>query len=162
MLSAQSKLIQLLSELENYIQQIPEEKLSQKPAPDKWSNKEILGHLVDSALNNLQRFTEIQFTPRPYVIRKYAQDDLVRANDYQHADTREILQLLIALNTRIIRVMDQQTEEMLAYEIEIEKGQTEDLRFWNQDYVDHFEHHLRQIKKKAAPTMRQPGTLNYV
>lgn len=147
MQTPQSKLSHLLTELENYIQQSTEEHLSQKPASGKWSKKEILGHLVDSALNNLQRFTEILFMPRPYVIRKYAQDDLVQANDYQHADTREMLQLLIALNTRILRVMDQQTEEMLAYEIEIEKGQIEDLRFWNQDYVDHFEHHLRQIKK---------------
>jgi hypothetical protein len=35
-----------------------------KPAPDRWSKKEILGHLIDSAANNHQRFVRAQGTPR--------------------------------------------------------------------------------------------------
>jgi|TARA_R110000737_G_scaffold264685_1_gene272514 hypothetical protein len=59
--------------------------------PKKWSKKEILGHLIDSGINNLQRFTEIQFSDRPYVIRKYNQNELVIVNDYQNAEIKEIL-----------------------------------------------------------------------
>ena len=65
-----------------YIQNCPTEELAQRPAPSKWSKKEILGHLVDSGVNNLQRFTEIQFHPKPYVLRNYNQDELVKINDY--------------------------------------------------------------------------------
>ena len=31
-----------------------------RPAPDKWSKKEILGHLLDSAVNNHHRFVRAQ------------------------------------------------------------------------------------------------------
>ena len=42
---------------------ISDEAASRKPAPNKWSKKEILGHLIDSAANNHQRFMRLQLTP---------------------------------------------------------------------------------------------------
>ena len=39
----------------------PEGELRRKPAPGKWSRKELLGHLIDSAANNHHRFIKIQF-----------------------------------------------------------------------------------------------------
>ena len=52
-----------------------------------------MGHLVDSGINNLQRFVEIQYAAKPYPIRKYEQDALVEANLYQNSDINEILHL---------------------------------------------------------------------
>jgi len=138
--------LQLL--LEKGLTGIPEispEKLSSKPHPGKWSKKEILGHLIDSAVNNLRRFTEIQFESKPYRIQKYKQDQLVIANDYQHAEAAELLNVWNALNQRIISVMQKQTDEVLAYEIVVEENQLLDLRFLMVDYVDHLEYHLQQI-----------------
>ncbi len=40
--------------------EIPAEELLERPAPGKWSKKEILGHLIDSAINNLKRFVDVQ------------------------------------------------------------------------------------------------------
>src|SRR5215510_4964344 len=60
-----------------------DQQLLQKPAPGKWSKKEILGHLIDSAINNLQRFIEVQFLPQPYHIVSYKQNELVAVNHYQ-------------------------------------------------------------------------------
>ncbi|MGE7686034.1 hypothetical protein [Peribacillus simplex] len=55
---------------------IPEEfnrmtvkELNHRPMPHKWSKKEILGHLCDSALNNMNRFIKIQYEEQPYVIQ---------------------------------------------------------------------------------------------
>ncbi len=59
-----------LSQLEKHIQEVPHqfkqlssEVILNKPAPGKWSKQEILGHLIDSAINNLKRFTDAQYFP---------------------------------------------------------------------------------------------------
>ena len=84
-----SKLKTLIEETASFLENCPREEMDFKPTPAKWSKKEILGHLVDSGINNLQRFTEIQYQPKPYPIRGYDQDDLVRVNDYQNAEPVE-------------------------------------------------------------------------
>ena len=115
-------------------------------APNKWSKKEILGHLIDSVVNNLHRFTEVQFQANPYHLRGYNQEELVKANDYQNADIKEILGLFLQLNHRILKILAKQTPEMLAYEMVITDGTTVDLAFWIADYVEHAEHHLKQLR----------------
>ncbi|WP_428740253.1 DinB family protein [Tenacibaculum sp.] len=139
------KLEQLLKSGAEYISNSLESDLTYKSNPKKWSKKEILGHLIDSGINNLQRFTEIQFDNKPYRIRKYNQDRLVKANDYQNSETKEILEFWKSINNRILYVIKQQTEETLAFKIELEKEDFSDLRFLMNDYVDHMEHHLNQI-----------------
>ena len=64
-----NRLEQLLKSGLEYISKSSESELTQKPNPEKWSKKEIIGHLIDSGINNLQRFTEIQFENKPYKIR---------------------------------------------------------------------------------------------
>ena len=73
------------------ISKISKENMSFKENSEKWSKKEILGHLIDSGINNLQRFTEIQFENKPYRIRNYKQKELVKANDYKKSDIKELL-----------------------------------------------------------------------
>lgn len=144
-----NKLEQLLKSGLNYISQSSESQLTYRTSPEKWSKKEILGHLVDSGINNLQRFTEIQYENKPYKIKKYKQDELVRANNYQESKIEEITELWFAVNKRIISIMKNQTEITLNYEIEITQDERSDLRFLMIDYVDHLEHHLNQIMKKS-------------
>ncbi len=139
------KLETLLQATVQYLNAKSLAELEHKPAPSKWSKKEILGHLIDSAINNLQRFTEIQFEAKPYVVRKYRQDELVAANDYQHADLQELIQCWLGLNRRIKHLMQLQTPETLAFALVVEDGQTENLAFLMTDYVAHMEHHLKQF-----------------
>lgn len=139
------RLEQLLKLGLGYISQYSESELMYKHSPEKWSKKEILGHLIDSGINNLQRFTEIQFENKPYKIRKYNQDALVKANNYQEARIVKITKLWLEVNKRILNIMKDQTEIMLNYEIEISEGEFSDLRFLMIDYVNHLEHHLNQI-----------------
>ncbi|MBL6445948.1 DinB family protein [Fulvivirga sp. 29W222] len=140
-----SKLEELLTEASNYIKSTSPSQLDTKPSPEKWSKKEILGHLIDSAINNLQRFTEIQYSTKPYQVRPYEQDMLVKANNYQNADINELLNVWLALNTRIKEIITHQTEVTLNYSLLLPNGEENDLRFLIDDYVVHMAHHLKQI-----------------
>ncbi len=143
------KLGNLLQQTAQFLQALSAAELTAEPAPGKWSKKQILGHLIDSAVNNLRRFTEIQFSSRPYPIQTYNQDELVKANDYQNADIQELIILWLSLNRRIQQVMLLQTEQTLSYPIILPGGENADLRFLMLDYVDHLEHHVRQIKNST-------------
>lgn len=142
------ELEKLLITGEKYFADYSEEDFSKKVSSDKWSKKEILGHLIDSAINNLQRFTEIQFQDKPYQIRTYHQDELVKANDYQNSDVEQLLALWLSLNYRVVNLIGLQTDRTLAYEIRFVDGQTSDLKFLIKDYVKHTAHHLNQIMSK--------------
>lgn len=145
--NAKQELNQLLKTAKDYVLSASEKELAHKPKPNKWSKKEIIGHLIDSAINNLQRFTEIQFAEQVYKVRKYNQDGLVIANNYQNAEISEILGIWLSLNHRIVCIMDQQTEETLAYQLELPNGEISNLHFLMTDYVNHFDYHLKQIVK---------------
>lgn len=142
------KLEKLLNIGQEYLSNSSDNHLCYKYSKEKWSKKEILGHLVDSAINNLQRFTEIQFVNKPYKIRKYNQNELVIANDYQNEETTEIIAFWLTINNRIKNLIKLQTETTLIYKIELEHNNFSDLRFLIIDYVAHLEHHLNQIMKE--------------
>lgn len=114
--------------------------------PAKWSKKEILGHLVDSAIHNLVRFTEINYLEKPYHHRPYNQNDLVSLNQYQTIDTNELIQLWLSLNKQIIRIFKSIDHKALDYQIILNDQSVIDLKFLITDYVEHLEHHINQIK----------------
>lgn len=124
---------------------IPVDQWELKPAPHKWSKKEILGHLVDSARSNLQRFTEVVHAEPPYQVEPYNQDQLVLANQYQKEPIELIQSLWVSLNRHIGYLMDQQNQEDLAKPLILPDGTNSDLLWLMEDYIDHLEHHLRQI-----------------
>lgn len=122
-----------------------ESEMTYKVSAGKWSKKEILGHLIDSGINNLQRFTEIRFEEVPYSIRNYKQNELVKANGYQHSETKEILDFWKSINNRILYLFSIQNEKLLSFKIVFDNGNVSDLKFLMEDYVNHLEHHLNQI-----------------
>jgi hypothetical protein len=141
-----------LLQLEKHIQEVPEqfkklpaESILKKPAPGKWSKQEILGHLIDSAINNLKRFTDTQYFPQPYTVLRYQQDDLVVINRYQQLPLEHLLQLWSVLNKQVLHVISNIPPEKLAYTIITPSGDTNTLEWLAIDYVDHMEHHLKQI-----------------
>jgi hypothetical protein len=114
--------------------------------PGKWSKKEILGHLVDSAIHNLVRFTEINYVEKPYRHRPYNQIDLVYLNQYQTMDILDLTTLWLSINKQILRLMKSVDEKALDYKIILSDESIIDLRFLMTDYVDHLEHHIRQLR----------------
>lgn len=63
-----NRLIYIIHEAPKLLMGIGEEKMLLKPSIDKWSKKEILGHLIDSATNNHQRFVRAQFEMNPEIV----------------------------------------------------------------------------------------------
>ncbi len=114
--------------------------------PGKWSKKEVLGHLVDSAVHNLVRFTEINYVEKPYRHRPYNQIDLVNLNHYQTKDIEELNQLWLSLNRQIIGIMKTVDDKALDYKIILSDESVIDLKFLMTDYVEHLEHHINQIR----------------
>jgi len=129
------------------LKQLPSTELLNKPAPGKWSKKEILGHLIDSAINNLKRFTEIHFLPQPYKVISYDQVNLVIVNDYQNQPLDQLLDLWQALNRQIVSVVRNIPAEKLSCPVDpqYENKELKTLGWIICDYVAHMEHHFRQI-----------------
>ncbi len=125
---------------------LDEAALGTRPSPDKWSKKEILGHLVDSGLYNLERFTKIRFCTPPFEIVPYPQAELVKANNYQSQDISDILALWKNLNKQILSLWESYSDTELKIKIDNPTfGNGGDLLWWMEDYTDHLEHHLCQI-----------------
>lgn len=139
------KFDQLLNENSEFFPTIDAAILEERK-PGKWSKKEVLGHLIDSAIHNLVRFTEINYAEKPYRHRPYNQIDLVNLNQYQTKDINELNQLWLSLNKQIIRIMKSVDEEALDYKIILNDDSVIDLRFLMTDYVEHLEHHINQIR----------------
>ena len=139
------KLNYLMSSAKVYFEKADTAILEQRPAPGKWSKKEILGHLIDSAINNIRRFTEIQDSEIPYQVSSYNPDQLVFANHYQEKEPSELFQLWFHLNSHIRLLIQNQTVDSLALPLLLPNGETKDLKFLINDYADHLEHHLDQI-----------------
>jgi len=146
MIQEVNKINQIIDEIQYLISSHSIEEFETKPSNLAWSKKEIIGHLIDSALNNIQRFTEIQYSEKPYQIRKYNQDALVKVNNYHNKDILDLFQLWFQLNKQISFIIQNQTQKTLEYALILPDGQTKNLRFLIIDYVDHLEHHLNQIK----------------
>lgn len=136
--------------INQWISRIPEEfnrmserQVSEYPHPNKWSKKEVLGHLCDSALNNLERFIKIQYEEQPYMIQPYDQEQWVKVQQYQETALEEIINLYCTLNNQIITIIRTVPTEKLSYQCDIGKGQKETLEWLIKDYLEHMEHHIK-------------------
>jgi hypothetical protein len=126
-----------------------------RPANGGWSTREIIGHLVDSASNNHQRFVRARVQDN-LVFPGYEQDLWVQAGAYQDAPWRDLVELWRTLNLQIARVMEATPEDLRLRErlehnfdrigfVAIPQGQPATLDHLMRDYVAHLEHHLLQI-----------------
>jgi hypothetical protein len=144
---AMRKLEIYIGSFPNKLKQFSSDELLLRPASGKWSKQEILGHLIDSAINNLKRFTEIQFLPQPYTVISYQQNELVIVNDYQNLPLTHLLDLWQALNKQIAFVVKNIPVKKLDYLVDpqYENKELKTLSWIICDYVAHMEHHFRQI-----------------
>lgn len=136
------QLAAILDDAEEKFSSIPDEDWSLKPKPEKWSKKEVLGHLADSAMNNIHRFVRIRQGDQTNIY--YDQDFWVSANDYQFQDLESIKTLWRSLNLQIARVWRKTWDADLQKTIPV-KDETPTLQFLMEDYIDHLNHHLTQI-----------------
>lgn len=113
-------------------------------APGKWSRKEIIGHLIDSASNNHQRFVRAQQAEKlsfpPYDQNHWSASQ--HCNDRRWAD---LVDLWYAYNTHLAHVMAKIPDGKLSVPCVIESSNAVTLEFLVTDYVVHLKHHLAQV-----------------
>ena len=122
--------------------EISEENMSTKPSPTKWSKKEIIGHLIDSATNNHQRFVRGQFENIPEI--SYDQNNWNEFSFYNQIESKQIISFWTIYNKQIIEIIKRIPKENLEKQIKIGNNILT-LEFLIIDYVEHLEHHLNQI-----------------
>jgi hypothetical protein len=116
-----------------------------KPDAEKWSKKEIIGHLIDSAQINLQRFVRCTYEENFKLI--YEQVEWVKAQHYQDADISELLDLWRLLNFQIIRVLKNYPANRLSAQCDNSKNTISQhtVEWLAHDYVAHLKHHIKQV-----------------
>ena len=136
--------------VEKYFSECSEIDLALKASPEKWSKKEVLGHLIDSAQSNIRRMVVGQYEENAHIV--YRQNEWVKAADYQHYDTKNLVQMWVLLNKHFARILlnlpkenyqtitnwSNATTPMLGQDLVT-------LEFVAKDYVRHLDHHLKQI-----------------
>ncbi|MEO7768100.1 MAG: DinB family protein [Ferruginibacter sp.] len=135
------QLQQILLKYTPLLFQISEAEFSEKPFPLKWSKKEIVGHLIDSAQNNIRRFVVAQYEEKPFI--KYDQDRWVAAGNYQNYNVEDLLALWGLLNKHICVLLKNIPEEIAGRVADA--GGLRTISWLAEDYNKHLLHHLHKI-----------------
>ncbi len=145
------------------LQAIAEEQFNNKPAPSKWSKKEILGHLIDSAYNNHQRFARAG-EQENLIFNGYDQVAWVQKNQYQQRQKEEVINTWFAANQHLSFLIDTIPQDLLEKRTSIHnyhqiamkripEGEPSSLSYLIEDYIFHLEHHLVQIITGYKPRL---------
>jgi len=138
------RLEDLISTTAARLQALPESDASRRSAPGKWSKKEILGHLIDSAANNHQRLLRAQLE-NPLLFPAYAQEAWVELQAYRQAPWEELIEFWADYNRHLARVIANIPDNKRAHRCQIGNAEPVTLEFLVRDYLRHLEHHLGQI-----------------
>jgi hypothetical protein len=111
--------------------------------PDKWSKQEILGHLIDSASNNHHRFVRSQFEDIPAIT--YDQDKWNRYNYYNKFDKEQLIEFWKSYNCQLLGLIKSIPLDDLSKMCNTGGQNNYTIEFLFNDYVEHLEHHLKQI-----------------
>ena len=138
-----ARLLAEVTSAEPRLRQLDDAAAVRQPAPGKWSPKQVLGHLLDSACNNHQRFVRMQEASE-LALPGYSQDHWVQAQGYDDRPWEEIVAFWAAYNRHLAHVIERIPAEKDGVAGTV-GGQPATLGYVARDYVGHVRHHLRQI-----------------
>ena len=133
---------------------LSERQTSRERGGGKWTAKEILGHLIDSADNNHQRFVRARSTD-PLIFPGYDQNAWVLAHAYRARSWHELVDLWAAHNAQVAQVIASTPDDRRAVQCRIGDNDAVTLLSLMEDYLRHMEHHLGQIF--SAESRRSAG-----
>ena len=110
-----------------------------------WTRKQIVGHLLDSAANNRQRFVRAAADGH-YEGPQYAQDAWVAAHGYAGQPWETLLLWWEVEHEILASVVDNIPEERLETSCVVGDDAPVSLRFLIEDYLAHQRWHFAQLK----------------
>jgi hypothetical protein len=139
------KLIETVNNTALVLKSMTEDEWAKSSGPGKWSKKEILGHLVDSAFNNHRRFVEGQIRTCPNIF--YDQEAWVLVQNYRVIPGPILAQFWWMMNIHIAHILEMMPTSGEARLVNTghDKEELHTLRWLAEDYLRHLNHHLRQI-----------------
>ena len=143
-MTAADRLKKILNEAPQKLFSYTDEQASQKPAPNKWSKKEIIGHLIDSAANNHQRFVRLQLDNKLQLLQ-YEQNEWVNIQRYNSRNWIDLVKFWMIYNMHIIHIFENMDQTKMQNTGTFPDHGEQTLQFIVDDYVDHMEHHLKQV-----------------
>ncbi len=120
---------------------IPGTEMALKQSPAKWSKKEIVGHIIDSAQSNIRRFIVAQYENEPKIV--YDQNKWVTIAGYQNYALDELINLWYSLNKHTCNILKDMPEEMAIRTCET--GAMHTIEWLAQDYIKHLRHHMHVV-----------------
>jgi hypothetical protein len=146
-----SDLRETVTKAQPLLSQLQEPAVSARPHPGKWSNKEILGHLLDSASNNHQRFVRAALEGN-LVFPGYDQDRLVQLERFQALEWKFLVEFWANYNCFLSQIISALPPHASTVRCTIGENRPATLEWLAQDYVAHLKHHLNQILGETFAT----------
>lgn len=122
-----------------------------RPSSKKWAKKEILGHLLDSASNNHQRFVRAALQGS-LTFPGYQQDELVKLQRYREMDWAFLVDHWASYNRYLAHVLSVLPAKAAKTKCKIGTNKPATLAWVAEDYLEHLKHHLNQIVGKRFPS----------
>jgi len=126
-----------------WLPRIPDPIVSRPMKAGGWSAKQTIGHLIDSAANNHQRFVRLQIEPDLH-LPGYAQESWVSVQRYDLCGWHELLETWRVLNLHLAHVIEHIDPTHLPRLWHTADG-PHPLGFLVDDYIAHLRHHLQQL-----------------
>jgi hypothetical protein len=141
----------IVDEASEWLGNLTEDVVAQRPGAGEWSVKEILGHLVDSAANNHQRFVRLQITD-DLQFPNYSQDNdrWVAIQAYNHTDWKALIQLWRHYNHHLARIIAAVDQACIDNVWQVDQDTRFTLAELMIDYPVHMKGHLRHIEAMTA------------
>jgi hypothetical protein len=137
-------LVRLVETAEATLKSVGEEDSEEPALSGGWSRKQLLGHLIDSASNNQQRFVRAALQDS-LDFPGYDQDGFVRVQAVEETQWSLLVTLWAAYNRYLAHIIAHLPASKLEIPCRIGSGEPVNLRFLAEDYVRHLVHHLGQI-----------------
>ena len=145
----------LIEKATSRLQSIPEALTQTSRIDDQWSAKQILGHLIDSAANNHQRFVRAQFTD-DLVFQGYDQEQWIHVQHYDGESWTDLIDLWRGYNLHLAHVVSHipasvltqartaHTLDKIAWQT-VHAAEPTTLEYLIRDYAGHLQAHLEQL-----------------
>ncbi|MEJ2658174.1 MAG: DinB family protein [Desulfobacterales bacterium] len=139
----------IIAKVEPQLTRMNHDAVGFKPGPNEWSKKEILGHLIDSAANNHQRFVRA-VNKVAAGFPTYDQNEWVRIQRHNERPWLSLVELWSAYNSHVCHIIECIPKDADSSPCNIGKKGPVPLDFVIKDYIRHLQHHLKDILDDQA------------